>query len=538
MATTQLHRGEIDLNVLERLNPEQRKKALEAIRTLEGTRSRNPLFYYNHPVLSEKPVHIKQMMFHAMPARLRIFAGGNQSGKTTAGLVDDVAQCIDWEALPHHLHYLKRYEGAVHGRILTTSLDTLEMVVNQKLRELIPKEQLIGDSFDKAYHNQRRILRFKNGSTIQGMTYKQDREDMGGRTLHFVHYDEEPPEWVWGENRVRVVRLGGHEIITFTPLEGLTWMYDKIWQPLAEDTDQYQIEGENDIWEAEDFTIGDMDMPISVGAVQVDMDDNPYLSEEDKAYVLAGYSETEKKARKSGQFVAMSGLIYAEFDVNLHVKRTPDIESMISFLQGTNVVVAIDPGWRYRCGVLWAALNADNILFPFEEIYARRTVIKDIADEIFRINAYYEIDPVSYLIDPSARRKNQQTGKSDQDEFSDAGIWTIPANNAFRAGVNNVATRLQYSKLFIFDNCVNLVNEMKKHRWKEEPRSGEETREEPLRKDNHLADTLRYICMSRPYLPRPEEVLRESPLERKLRLHQEQAGTARSSGPYGGGMYK
>jgi hypothetical protein len=70
-----------------------------------------------------------------------------------------------------------------------------------------------------------------------------------------------------------------------------------------------------------------------------------------------------------------------------------------------------------------------------------------------------------------------------------------------------------YPNLYIFSNCVNLIEHLPQYRWKpKSPTQEEDSKEEPLKKDDHDVDALGYILMTRP-LPakRPAESRREDP---------------------------
>ena len=112
-------------------------------------------------------------------------------------------------------------------------------------------------------------------------------DKFSGAALHRVCYDEEPPgdkgEAIRQECRARLVDFGGDEVFAFTPLLGLSWAYDAIWERRHDD----------------DVTV-----------VQVDMDDNPHLDQDAKRDFLARLSKEEADARKSGKFVHFSGLFY------------------------------------------------------------------------------------------------------------------------------------------------------------------------------------------------------------------------------------
>lgn len=505
-----------------------RERALEAIGVIDGFKGDNPLFYYNHPILSEEEPHWKQLGFHAMQQRMRVFFGGNQSGKTTAGLADDIIQAIDWEAVPEHLQFAKKYDPPCYVRILATDTVTLELTIYQKIRELIPKDQLYGGSWDKAFSKQNRVLRFRNGSMFQFMTYMQDVSTMGGATLHRIHYDEEPPANVAQENRIRIMRRGGDEIMTMTPLGGYTWTYDEITVKYMRH--EYEVEP-NAFWESSE-----------VGIVLVDMDDNPYLTEEDKRHALAGYPQEVIEARKHGRHVHFAGLIYGEFDKTEHV--IDDAEIWIEDEDGNkrinphlNVVVGIDPGIRNRCAVVWGALDHNDEMYIFEELYEQGRTVKEVCELIARVNTQYQIHPLYYVIDPAARNVNFQTGRSDQSEFSDHGIVTIAGQHKVEAGINRVKERLRKNSLYIFDNCVHTIHEFEQYRWKEPSRTGEDGKPAPVKTKDHAMDAVRYLIMSRPYKPEELRKNNENELQQMMREDQEDAGREVVGTHYGPGMY-
>ncbi len=519
---------QFDKDRFDSLSPLEKEKVLEALQVIEQGKELNPLYFYNHPTLSERPVHWKQLEFHRMPYRDRYFFGGNQSGKTTAGLVDDIIQAIDLDAVPDHLKFAKRYEPPCFIRILTTDMVTLELTVYQKIKELVPKDQLVSNKWERAFNQQQRVLRFKNGSMIQFMTYKQEVKTMGGATLHRVHFDEEPPFDVWSENNLRIMRRGGDMITTMTPLEGLTWTYADVWEKIAENQAYERQTG--CIWEAPEE---------NVGIVLVDMDDNPFLSEEDKFNTLRNFPPEVIDARKRGKFVHFAGLIYGEFREPEHVVPTAEIVQLDEqdrevINPNLNVVVGIDPGIRNRCAVLYAALDFDDNMYIFDEIYEQGKTISEICNQIKLTNAKWQVEPIYYVIDPASRNRNNQTGRSDQMEFSDNGIFTIAGQNAVEAGINRVKERLRNQRMFIFDGCTSVIKEFKKYRWRDSPRTGDDGKPVPVKTEDHAMDALRYIVMSRPYLPEEQTKRDETYLQRVMREDQERSASKPPITPQGG----
>jgi phage terminase large subunit-like protein len=347
---------------------------------------------------------------------------------------------------------------------------------------------LKGSSFDRAWDKQQRQLWFKNGSWFQFFSNDQDLDKFGGAALHRIVYDEEPRADIRRECLMRLIDYGGEEVFGMTPLNGMSWTYDEIYDP----------------WERGDLVDGRV--------VVVDMDDNPHLDRLTMARVLAGLSEEERQARKSGRFVAFAGLIYPSFsgeDVIPEVEQVPP---------GVEVFCGIDPGIRHMCAVVFCYLDYDDTMVVFDEIAVRGETVREVVKEI-RLRCHRwgtrvtdgttrPLIPNWFVIDPAAKNKNNQTGRSDQQEFFDNGIVTIPGQNAVNAGINRVKERLEARKLKVTANCVELRNEFKKYRWvRDLGRSEDEARDRPVKKDDHLLDALRYVVMQRPLTPERDRAL-------------------------------
>ncbi len=482
----------IDRDALSRLTPQQQKEARRLLETYEQAIKANPLLAYTP--------HSKQKLFHESRQQVKAFLGGNRSGKTTAGILDDLIQAVDEDCLPEHLKPYKRWDPPFHCRIIVPDFtSTLEGVIFQKLREWAPKDQLAGDEFDKAYDKSRRKLNLKNGSSFDFLTFEQDLDKFGGAALHRVHYDEEPPHDIRRESMMRLIDYGGDEVFTMTPLHGMSWMYDHIWEPWTK----------NELPEAT--------------LVLVDMDDNPYLDTETKRRALEGLSREERQARKSGRFVHFHGMIYEDFSRNEHV--IPERQAKDQIPPGARVYVGIDPGMRHMAAVIWTYLNNEDVMVVFDELALQGYTVKQVARAIKEVNMKYgqvtekgdivPLQPDWYVIDPSARNIVHQTGRSDQMEFTDNGIVTILGQNSVTAGINRVKERLQARRLLVTANCQNLIDQFRKYRWATPNRSEDDPKEKPVKSDDHLLDALRYVVSSRPYIsPEDSKEQRMSPLER------------------------
>lgn len=496
----------IDRRRLERLPQHLREEAEEELKNLEAAIEQNPLIRYNNPRLG--PVHKKQIKFHEMVAMGLpevAYMGGNQSGKTTSGTVDDIIQCVDWDVVPEHLKRFKKHTPPFRCRIGGQGREELEDFVFEKLKEWCPMDQLVGGTWKTAYDSQHHVLHFKNKSYIQFKTYQQDGKQWGGSTLDRVHLDEEPAPVHLRESRIRVMRREGQVLFSMTPVEGLSHTYDNF---------------ENNIVEAEIDDIGysivespgEGGVLIKKGLVYSDMDDNPWLTPTAKAIALEGLSEEEREARKKGKFVAMSGLIYKRFDPERHV-----IDPIDSLPTNVNVVVSIDPGFRFATAVGFHYIDAADNMVMFEELHLKEHKISEVCHEIQLVEAAYGFKPIYYVIDSAAANRNNQTGRSDQMEYADHGIVTIPAQKKVTAGINRCRERLDSGRFHVTSNCVNFLKEIRQYRWKKPPKTESEGKEEPVKANDHQMDQWRYAVMSRPYLPHEDIPDNETHLERIVR---------------------
>jgi len=494
---------QINRQRLSDLPPAKRKEAEQALASLEKALQANPLLRYNNPQFG--PVHKKQIRFHELVAEgiseCAYFAG-NQGGKTTSGIVDCLIQALPWELVPDHLKRFKKHTPPFRCRIAAQGREEIEDFIFEKIREWCPPAALVGDSFRSAYDKQHHVLHFKNGSYFSFKTYAQEAQQWGGSTLDRVLMDEEPGPQHLQEARIRVMRREGQLLFTMTPVEGLTHIYDSFESLITE----MESNGEGEAREGD-----------ARAAIFADMDDNPWLTEKAKEQALRGLSNEELKARKEGKFVALTGLIYSDFDPQVHV-----VPGLTKLPENVNVVVGIDPGIRYACAVGWFYLKTDDTMVMFDEGYFKDMTIKEVCDRIHRTNGYWGCEPMYYVIDPAAKNRNSQTGRSDQMEFADHGIPTIAGQNSVTAGINRCRERLQNQRFFVTENCRNFQKEIRTYRWKKPPRNAEsDGREIPVKKDDHLLDEWRLVCMSRPAVP--EETIRkdETPGQTILREHLE-----------------
>ena len=305
-------------------------------------------------------------------------------------------------------------------------------------------------------------------SKIGFRTCDQGREKFQGASLDYVWFDEEPPYDIYQECRMRVLDKCGEIFGTMTPLKGLTWVYNQIY--LNENNDK-------EVWYEE-----------------MEWADNPYLSKDEIESMTKSMSQDEIESRRYGKFRATSGLVYPEFDENVNVIEPFQVPKE---WQDT---ISIDPGLHNPLSAHFYCVDFDGNVYVVAEHYeAEKDVtyhankIKEIADKLdWKRNSAGKL---TALIDPAASQKTLSSEKTVVELFNDNGIIVnTKVNKDMFTGIATVKSYLKSAdgrtRLFIFKNCVNLIREIKSYWWGDG--------DNPIKKDDHSLDELRYYLMTKP----------------------------------------
>lgn len=428
----------------------------------------------NRPNIRAYKPHKKQVDFHSSDAKGRLYIGGNRSGKTTGGIAED----IFWLTGRHP--YRVTPPPPIAGRIVSVDfLNGIEKIIKPELARWLPSSELKGGSWSTAYNKELRTLTLENGSFVEFMSYDQDLDKFAGTSRDFIHFDEEPPQDIWLENKTRLVDRGGSYWITMTPVEGMTWVYDDIYMPAKNNEPTLKV-------------------------IEVDMTENPYLHPGEVDEFISGLSADDKEARVRGKFVQVGGLVYKMFDPEIHV-----VDPFIPPADW-EWYASLDHGFTNPTAWLWHAVSPDGRIVTFNEHYVSGEIVAHHATAVHAKNIINGRPPDVYIGDPSIRNSTPLTGTSVHQEYMDHGIPIVLGNNDVEAGINKVATYLSTPgegdrpQLVITRNCQNLIYEMQRYRFKtfasRKMRNDNNNREVAHKKDDHACDSLRYFVMSRPDL--------------------------------------
>lgn len=448
------------------------KQILERILQIEreqiNRKKNNYLSIYN----TGEKVHQKQLAFHKCPKKNRWVFGGNRSGKTECGAVEAVY-------LARGIHPYRENKDNVFGWVVSLSQQVQRDVAQQKILHYLNPSwiedvtMLSGkkDSLKYGVIDQIRIKNIFGGTSVIGFkSCDQGREKFQGSSLDFVWFDEEPPRDVYEECRMRVLDRKGDLFGTMTPLKGLTFIYEEIY---LNKNNNPQVWYEFMEWA-----------------------DNPYLSPEEVTALNDSLSQDVLESRRYGRFKASAGLVYPEFDENVHVIEPfsvpPEWQDEIS----------IDPGLNNPLSAHWYAVDYDGTIYVVAEHFQAGKDVAYHAEKIKQISQSlgWKKDVkgrYKALIDSAANQRTLASSKSVTELFYDNGIIANPnVNKDMFAGIQRVKQYLKVKdgkpRIYIFKNCVNLIRELKSYWWQEG--------DNPKKVDDHSLDELRYYIMKKPCL--------------------------------------
>jgi phage terminase large subunit-like protein len=412
--------------------------------------------------------HDRQIEFHKAETKGKQFLGGNRSGKTVAGINEDIM----WLRGKHP--YLSLPPAPIYGRIVTVDFKNgMHKIILPQLSQWIPPSDLINGSWEDSWNGALYKLTLANGSEVEIMSHEQDLDKFAGVPRHFMHFDEEPPQDIFKECLARLTDYNGRWWMTMTPVEGMTWTYDEI-------------------WEKRDTRL--------ITVVQVDSHDNPHVSQEGLEDMLEGYSEEERKIRGQGKYIALSGLVFKHFSYETHV-----LEPTIPPASWTHYM-SLDAGFNNPTAVLWHAVEPrTETVITYKEHYRREWTVQQHAQLILEVEKELR---ENYSIVPFL---------SIQIEYSKYGVnLALGAKRDVNAGLDKMNNYHRLGKWFITEDCPNLLKEMRKYKRAEyatsKLRDKNNRKEEAQKKDDHAIDSSRYFFSFMPdldpRLPAPSSIVK------------------------------
>lgn len=393
-----------------------------------------------------KPHPLQEFFYANASYHYRYARTGNRFGKSEMGAAEDVAFALGyrpWYPKGHPLRTLGIPSHPTKGLIVCTTWKKSREVFTEteagalgKLFKYIPRKDLVEYSKNHSGFIDRFVVRHHkpDGSlsggysvifidTIEG--FKKNPLAQESSVHDWVHVDEPIPEQMWKAIARGLVDRGGRAWFTCTPLTE-PWI-DDAFCPDEDDATQDKIQ----------FAEGDRFMMTG------SMEDNPHNKQEDIDRFMAWLTPEERECRKKGIPLHLSGIVYKEFDRNLHLKLDGPPLGWNSWAEPPKdycLRYAIDYHPRKNDAVLFLATAPDGYIYAYHEIWASM-LAEDESKAIKKVLNGHIAQPG--LVDPLASTPNKVTGITQLQEYRRCGLAVLPATKDPDNGIRAVKALLK-----------------------------------------------------------------------------------------------
>jgi hypothetical protein len=423
-----------------------------------------------------------QYRAHQSKCRTILYIGGNRAGKSTFGAAELAFHLT--KQYPPWFPEERRFKGPIKAMISATEYPVVQRVIEPKIRALLPTD------YWRAKKNRDYLARIicKDGSTVDILTLEMKNEAYESADWDFIWCDEPQSQAKYQAMRRGLVDRGGQLIITFTPLTE-PWMKEE----LVDKADGKFVEC---------FTVNIRDN-------LTDIKGNEILNEEKIAEFEASLPEDVKDTRIHGQFFHLRGQVYKSFS-----EAHTDPGMVYSQTNRLPVIGVLDPHDRQPHHMIWAFLDEEGDIHVDYEMIVH-CELPDLAKKIKKVEKERHYKMKKRLIDPNFGRKPSASGSnvSVMQELAKNGASFYEADDDVELGHMVVREYLHYDRkkpvtavnkpklFFSTQRCPNTIRSMRNlqyEEWKGATRDERNPKETQKSYEDHGADCVRYLCISRP----------------------------------------
>lgn len=219
------------------------------------------------------------------------------------------------------------------------------------------------------------------------------------------------------------------------------------------------------------------------------LDDNPYVDEAYKQRIRDSLSGLFYKRNYLGLWCLAEGAIFDFFDPKIHVLYRPPTaaEYWIAGIDYGTVnpfcclIVGVSTGRYTQTGkCMWV----EKEFYWDPKTQGRQKTNSEFADAVQQFIEPYGIK--NLYLDPSA--------EAFQLELRRRGIHVVHANNKVEDGIQMMTSEMKKGNLYVLQECKNTIREIESYVW--DAKAAEQGYDEPVKKDDHSVDALRYIIAS------------------------------------------
>ena len=228
--------------------------------------------------------------------------------------------------------------------------------------------------------------------------------------------------------------------------------------------------------------------------------DNKVLLDADPNYIrqLEALPEELRRAHLDGDWDVHAGQYFREFSRDRHVIEPFEIPSWWRRFR------SMDWGYNDPCCVLWHAVDGENRVYTYRELYVRETRAGEVASMVLELSRG---ESISYTVaSPDMWQKRGAVlsgaggfeGETLAELFTSSGLSLTPADNSRVPGWNRVRDFLAVApdgrpNWLCFSDCRNLIRQLPALQF------DQHNREVAADGDDHAPEALRYALMSRPH---------------------------------------
>ena len=247
----------------------------------------------------------------------------------------------------------------------------------------------------------------------------------------------------------------------------------------------------------------DIDTPTGIKKITrrfipAKLQDNPYLMQTDDYYaMLSSLPEVQRKQFLEGDWDAFENSAFPEFNKGIHTTEPFDIPRSWTRFR------ACDWGYSSPACVLWFAIDWDNNLWIYRELYRNKMTADVFAQQV--VNMEYG-EYIKYgVLDSSTWARRGDVGPSIAETMIQEGCRWRPSDRSPKSRVNGkmeLHKRLKFDdeleqpRLKIFTTCTNLIRTLPLL-----PVDNNNPEDVDTDAEDHAYDALRYGVMSRPMNP-------------------------------------
>lgn len=219
------------------------------------------------------------------------------------------------------------------------------------------------------------------------------------------------------------------------------------------------------------------------------LDDNPYVNDDYKQRIRDSLSGLFYKRNYLGLWCLAEGAIFDFFDRSIHILRRPPTAAEY-WIAGIDygavnpfccLLIGVSSGRYTQTGKkMWV----EKEYYYDPKVRGRQKVNSEFADDVYNFLEPYNVRHI--YIDPSAA--------SMQLELQKRGMHVVHANNDVEYGIAEMTSEMKKGNLYVLDECLNTIREIESYVW--DSKAAQQGYDEPLKKDDHAVDALRYCVAS------------------------------------------